>query len=179
MKEYVTDALVLGRRVHGARDIIVDLFTKDLGRIEARIVHAQRMNAKLLLHSNVLHGVRARLVRTKGFTLADAVTRSSSFCVLHHASSVARMLGLCVLLRALLPRAHQDARLWSLCEDVWCGNEFSFSSFLVALGYNPLYEQCAVCSCAPVTAFVFHDHTFLCTQCAVQLPENEVVLIYE
>ena len=66
-------AIVLAVREHRESDRVVDLFTRDLGRIRARVPGGSKILSKFSAHLSVLNIVTVRLVQKHSFTVTDAV----------------------------------------------------------------------------------------------------------
>ena len=78
--EYCTEAIVLGRRENGpSYNRFVDLYTKELGLLEARVVGGRRITSKLSPHLDFGNLALLRLVSKNQFTVDDALTEERFF----------------------------------------------------------------------------------------------------
>jgi len=172
MKEYVTDALVLGVRPRGETDRVADLFTKELGRIEARAIGARKTLSKFSPHLTPGTIVRARLVLKRAHTLTDVITYPDPSRMSDRTRS--ELLSSLFLIRALVPVGNPDLRLWHALTELITKERGDERSFLALLGYNPLHARCEECGNQEISYFHLTDQRFLCATCSVKFPENEI-----
>lgn len=172
MKEYVTDAVVLGIRPRGEADRVADLFTKEWGRIEARAIGARKTLSKFSPHLTPGNIVRARLVLKRSYTLTDVM---SDFSFQRKKGRPRpELLSSLFLIRVLVPVANPDAKLWHALYDFVVRERGDERSFLALLGYNPLHAKCEECENSDISYFHLTDQRFLCATCSVKFPENEI-----
>ncbi|MBI4034197.1 MAG: recombination protein O N-terminal domain-containing protein [Candidatus Brennerbacteria bacterium] len=163
MREYFAEAVVLGLKPSGAQDRIVNLYTKDLGRLTARVVGGRKITSKLSPHLEQGNLVEARLVEKSRFVLADAVLKKR----FGRSSAVFEAL---FLLNSLLPELVPDLRLWhGLLRGLEKGKPDK-KIFLKLMGYNTLLAKCENCGRAPVDYFRTADQIFLCRSCFTSSP---------
>ncbi len=178
MQEYVTDAIVLATFPRGEADRIADLYTRDLGRIEVRMIGGRKPLSKLAPHLDVSGSATVRLVEKNQFTLVDAMsvprTRES-----RTSGRFAAMLDAVSLVRALAPRGIPDERLWNVLRRAQTeGAPRALFEILEILGYDAMHASCETCGETPVVAFFLPTHEFFCTRCDSNLPPYEVVLLH-
>lgn len=175
MSEYVTEAVVLGRRENGsAYNRFVDLYTKELGFVEARVVGGRRITSKLSPHLDFGNLALVRLVHKNQFTVADALTEERFFSGDSGIEVFDRFSRLVVLFRELLPRLIPDARVW---EELLWGlrrGEVNCRMFLSLLGYGAR-AACGHCGRAESHVFFVPDQHFLCESCSRGAPSRMIV----
>lgn len=172
MKEYATDAVVLGLYPRGEADRSADLFTKELGRIDARAIGARKTLSKFSPHLTPGNLVRARLVSKKSYTLTDVMTDASAARPKGHLHP--EVLSSLFLVRTLVPAENPDIRLWHALVEMLTKGRGDERSFLSLLGYNPRHAQCEACRNSEIAYFHISDQRFLCAVCSVKFPENEI-----
>jgi len=165
----VTDAIVLAVRPRGEADRLIDCYTKQLGRIEVRMIGGRKPLSKLSPHCDVGNLVVIRLVEKNQFTLIDALQKTSSRIL------SSNMLRVITLVRILTPRGVPDDRLWEALEGVVRGNEVSVAYFFKIFGYDVTSALCEACGSAPVLFFSLLHHEFFCGRCGARLPESDIV----
>ncbi len=169
MQEYVTDAIVLSVRPRGETDRTLDCYTKQLGRIEARMIGGRKPLSKLSPHCDVGGFVKIRLVEKNQLTLIDALRTAPSRRLSPLTFRVV------ALVRALTPRGVPDGRLWETLKRTVGEDEESIAILFRILGYDPVPASCEACGDTPVSLFSIPHHEFFCDRCGSELPENEVV----
>jgi recombinational DNA repair protein (RecF pathway) len=178
MPEYVTRAVVLGVGERNGRDRRVDLFTEELGRLEARIVGGRRMTSKLGPHFGLGNRVLVRLVHKHQFTVTGVVGDAVLSCREEDVVSFCtRFLGVLYLLRALQAPLVPDEDVWNALLASVDRHEVDYRSFLRMLGYDVQFALCGMCGRSDVRSFFAHDQMFLCMQCAAGFPERELVTL--
>ncbi len=105
---------MLGRRENGSQNLYADLFTKDLGRIEARVISGRKITSKLSPHLDLGTRVFIRVVYKNQFTLADSLLEERFFTgLLEENDDFFSILRFC---RDLVPHQVPDPDLWEfLC----------------------------------------------------------------
>ncbi|MDP3725193.1 MAG: recombination protein O N-terminal domain-containing protein [Nanoarchaeota archaeon] len=174
MSEYCTEAIVLGRRENGGgHNLFADLYTRELGRVEARVVSGRKITSKLSPHLDPGTLVFARLVHKNQFTLADTLLeeRFSGVSGLQYEN----FSRLAHLFRYLFPFGVSDFDVWELLLKSLREGEIAYTMFLSLLGYGREGALCGRCSEVETRAFFLPDQTFLCGICASPFSEREVV----
>lgn len=177
MKEYLVRAVVLGVRRSGGGDRTVDLFTKELGRVAARLVGGAQTLSKFAPHADPLNLVTARLVKKTRYTVADLVTEDRFTALRRDTRRLASALIYLELLRVLLPRAEPEVRLWHEFVRALRLRRFDRRALLTLLGYDPLLARCEACGERHPCYFVPGVQTFLCGACRVKFPQGRVISI--
>lgn len=176
MREYFTEAVVLDVRTQGEYDKIADLYARDLGRIEVRVVSGRRVISKLSPHFDVGHKVSTRLVYKNQFTVAD-VLREDDFLKNGSLILKTRILGLFFLLRTTVPMMVPDFNLWHrLLENLESGS-VDYGIFLKILGYDITHAKCDQCGSGDIKGFFTTNQVFACEPCLKVLPGKEVILV--
>lgn len=173
LKEYFTEAIVLGVRGRGY-DKWIDLYTRSLGRIEARVVSGRRITSKLSPHFKLGNRVQARLVYKNQFTVTDVLEVEVFSC---EAGGYTGLLNLFFLLRSLSPVAEVDLNLWYWLSESVKNGRVDFEVFLKILGYSGAFSSCVVCGKRRVSYFFVADQSFLCDGCSVKFPEGQLIRI--
>jgi recombinational DNA repair protein (RecF pathway) len=169
MREYVTEAVVLGREVHREHDWLVDLLTHDLGFVSARVTGGARVTSKLSPHLDPASMVLVRLVWSGRFVVADAAVMHRDFRARADVALWARALESLAVVRALAPRREPETLLWTSIYEVLEGTRGA-DVILESLGYHPGSASCARCHGFPVRWVVLDDHALLCGECGLDAP---------
>ncbi|MFH1161768.1 MAG: DNA repair protein RecO [Candidatus Jorgensenbacteria bacterium] len=165
MKEYVTQAIVLGVRGSGERDRVVRLFSKELGTLEARVVGGRRVLSKFASHLDPGNLAIVRLVKKNAYTVADVVSGERFTKLRRTTKEFARALALLSLLSRLLPREAPDLRLWHFVARSFATARVDVGATLKLLGYDPLHATCEVCGRKRPSYFVPATQSFICVLC--------------
>ena len=177
MKEYVTHSIVLHRRPYRERDVIVELFTEELGRVEARVTGGARTLSKLSPHLDPLNRVLVRLVKKNNLTVTDAETDIRFGSLRADQKAFSRALETLMLIRRIVPRGHRDSELWKELNRLFESGDVHLGSILALLGYDPRHARCEGCGSNALYGFSIEGQAFICASCRVKFPENEVVLL--
>ncbi len=179
MREYVSDAIVLGIEPSREYDRAVTLFTKELGRIRARVTGGAKILSKFAPHLDPMNRVQVRLAHKKGFTLTDALTVNRFAAMKHDANVFGAALRMLTLIGALAPEAEPDARVWhELVRALECGKP-DIQTIASHFGYDLDRAECERCGARPAPYFAFATHALLCANCSVRIPENALLLLSE
>lgn len=178
MKEYITDAIVLGTKPVRESDKTVALFTKELGRVEVKVVAARKTLSKFTPHLDPLNLVHVRLVKKNNFTLTDVLTENRFAPIRESTRIFGAALQLISLLDELLAVSQPEPRLWHALVRALEEGKINIPLFLKLLGYDPLYASCARCHARHISAFLRKEQAFLCSNCARAFPESEIILIH-
>lgn len=172
MKEFVSDAIVLDRRPSGESDLLVDLFTKDLGRIKAKVTSGRKILSKLSSSLDSLNFVEMRIIEKKNFTVADAVIKQQFPHLKESELALSAAFRGAYLLRKLLPFGSPDLFLWHEFLSMLRNSIVDASALLRILGYGSSQEGCAYCKENNAARFHLRDQVFLCVSCSVRFPRN-------
>jgi len=195
MHEYIVSAIVLAVKPHRGNDRIAELYTKELGRVEARLVGGRKTLSKFAQHLNPWDAVTVRLVKKQAFTVTDAL--SEAWCapgngtkqggkrngsIRKNGKYFFANLEVLFAVRTLTPLLESDPQLWHLLRRMRDGEMPSrkgngCAAVLKILGYDPMCAECARCSKKPVGAFAFVDQEFVCVPCATKYGRNELLSI--
>jgi recombinational DNA repair protein (RecF pathway) len=166
MREYFTEAVVLGLKPVGLSDRIVNLYTKDFGRLEAKVVAARKITSKLSPHLEEGNLIEARLIEKNRFILADVVLKK------RFGKNLA-VFEILFLLKSLLPELVSDLRLWHGLVQGLQKENLDKKIFLKFLGYNTVFAKCENCESSEIGHFSTIDQTFLCRGCFEKLPSHQ------
>ncbi len=167
MREFFTEALVLDKLESNEYDFIADLFTRDLGRVKARVKSGRKILSKLSPHLEPLTVSEVRLVEKAGLIVADALTVkrfNRGFKVLN-------------LLKSLVQSGEADQHLWFAAVQTLTEGEVDLSNILKVLGYDPAFVSCFACQNPKASAFFPEDQSFFCARCSSKIPENKLVYL--
>lgn len=167
MKEYVTEAIVLGTRPVGEADRLVDIYTKALGRVELKATGGRKIVSKLAPHLGTGHAVLVRFVAQRQMTATDALMTRGYLCHADTAFAV-HALGLFALCRALLPLEVRDDRVWYELVRSLDARRIELRTFLKLFGYDVTHAECARCGSREVAAFHAAQQEFWCARCGAR-----------
>jgi DNA repair protein RecO len=177
MKEYLTDALVLGLRNYRENDKLVDLYSKDFGRLKMRVIGGRRILSKLSPHLDIFNLVTIRLVQKNRITLADVVTKNRFALWRGDLRKIALGLKLFFLVRSVVPEAIPDLSLWHhLLRDLKKGS-IDFKGVLRLLGYDPRFAQCGNCFEKEIYSFDARNQIFLCQKCHFRFDNKNLIYL--
>jgi len=176
MREYLTEALVLDKNEVNEADLLVDLYTKELGRLKAKVTSGQKITSKLSPHLEPLTFSLVRLTEKNGFTVADALTQNRLIHLRRSAVIFAKGLKLLAAIRQLIFSEEIDPKLWFWLKKSLTKGDIFFSQFLKILGYDPKLAKCHKCHSKFIKYFLVEDQIFLCRNCGFKVPENALLL---
>jgi len=156
MQEIFTEAIVLDSEPSGDFDLRVHLFTKELGRVVAKVTSARKILSKLNPHLQPLNLVNVRLVNKNNFQIVDALRKKRL---------KPEFLPALRLIKELTAEQDPDFSLWSVMSFLIDKNRFHPALILNVLGYGLESANCAVCSSSP-KYFDLSRLDFFCTSCA-------------
>jgi recombinational DNA repair protein (RecF pathway) len=177
MKEYLTEAIVLNVRPRREFDRTADFYTKELGRLEARVIGGRRILSKFSPHLVVPSLVTVRLVKKGGLTLVDIMTEENFPDVLKKPAIFAKVLELLFLIRKVVPMASADLHLWYALLRSLRSGRVSMRIFLKILGYDVSGAACQICLSRSIRYFVPADQTFVCQKCRGKFSGNGLIYI--
>ena len=176
MREYLTEALVLDKYASNETDLIVDLYTKELGRVRAKITSGQKITSKLSPHLEPLTFSLVRLTEKKGFVVADVLTQNYLNHFRISPFFFAKGLKLLSSLKELIYSEEIDPKLWFWLKKTLAGKEIFYNQFLKILGYDPKLAECHKCHSRFIKSFLVRDQIFLCRYCSSKIPQNALLL---
>ncbi len=158
MREHFTEAVVLGTTPLGLSDRVVNLYTRDFGRLEAKVVAARKITSKLSPHLEEGNLIETRLVEKKRFIVTDAVLKKRF-------TKNIQVFEVLFLLKSLLPELVPDLRLWHGLIQSLQKESMDKKIFLKLLGYNAVFASCESCGSRQINYFSILDQVFLCHRC--------------
>ncbi len=176
MREYLTEALVLDKTAVNETDFSVDLYTKELGRVRAKITSGQKITSKLSPHLEPLTFSLVRLAEKNGFVVTDALTKNNLSHFRKSPVSFAKALKLISAMRELIYPKGIDHKLWFWLKKSLPKGEISYIQFLKIMGYDPKLAECHKCRSKFIKYFLAEDQIFLCRQCGFKIPHNRLLL---
>lgn len=174
MTEYLTNALVLDVEDFGEADKVVYLFTKELGKVRAKVKSARKITSKLSGHLQPLNFVKIRLTEKNGFQITDALT-------LDRVKPSAISLAVLDFIKVMTCELQADKSLWQLIKKTFGSLKnnkgISYRPFLESFGFDPKFSQCGACESKNPAFFSKTEQVFLCHKCALKIDKNELILI--
>jgi recombinational DNA repair protein (RecF pathway) len=177
MRECLTEAIVLSVKSGSGQDSVADFYTRELGRIRARVTSGRKILSKLTPHLDVLNLVNLRLVEKRQFIVADVVTKDRFSELRSSSTKLALALNFLRVLRAISYPAEPDPRLWHWLIRSFRSKRFNYREFLKILGYDPAAACCEVCGARQLTHFFLKDQSFLCYRCHTKFPKNKLLYL--
>lgn len=172
MYEIVSEAFVLDREDVGESDSRVILFTKDWGRVSAKMTSGRKITSKLAPHLQPLNYVLTRLVAKKdffdysGLHCADAVSLESGKKIKDDPEKLKKILPTIQLLTKLLPRGARENEFWELLRHAaFEGEEFGVNEVFRLLGLDLEYAHCVFCQKKNPRYFQISQEAFFCQPC--------------
>ncbi len=177
MREYITEAIVLSRAPSREEDVVASLFTKDAGRIDARVVSGRKILSKLSSSIDFLNHVDVRIVSKNKMILADVVTKNVFPKLKRNSLRLSSALRAAHLIRFLLPQELKEQALWHEFVRMLEREVVNIPTILKILGYDPKGAACAECGKLTLSHFYMPDQTFLCASCSVKFKGSQVTLL--
>lgn len=186
MLESFVEALVLDRRETGEYDTLVDLYTKERGKITARAKSARKITSKLSPYLEPLNLIQARVLEGSEHPAGRASFQIVDALGVERFPLTPQNLRLAALVDQLTFELDPDPRLFHVLRESFAGREGTAAPtprVLAVLGYDPAHAGCALCGRAP-EHFLPADAAFYCATCAAPLiarafqsGENELLSI--
>jgi len=138
MNEFVTEAIVLDRKNIGESDVILTLFTQQLGKIKARATSMRKITSKLAGHFQPMTLVLARIIEKNGMRVVDGLSLKKA-----KSSDAYRLLKITDSISA----SHQpDQVSWHYLKNVLFSNNAKHTAnstmLLKAFGIEPQNYRC-------------------------------------
>jgi recombinational DNA repair protein (RecF pathway) len=160
MLEYVTEAIVLDKVDLGELDSRVYLFTKDYGKITAKIKSGRKIISKLASHTEPLNLITVRIIDKNSPQLIDALISKKGI-------PGKTFFKIASLIKNIAPESQPDSNLWELLFSfIDKGAETGdFVSALKILGFDPTHAKCNNCLKGSPDFFSVKDLIFYCKNC--------------
>jgi recombinational DNA repair protein (RecF pathway) len=162
MQDVQSLALVLRLDPTDEYDSRVTLFTREYGKVVARIKSARKITSKLTPHLQPGYLSRVRLIAQRGLHIADALRENMYPEILMHGRTLDALLG--------------EEQEESLLFDFLTTGSFAWREILKLLGLDPTEASCEGCG-RDAEGFLVHRHQFVCKRCASRAKQGEVVWI--
>ena len=175
MTEYLTQAIVLGSELRKESDRLADLYTKEFGRLEARVIGGQKILSKLTPHLDILNLVTVRLVEKKSITLTDVLSDENFSDNRRRPDFYPDFLKVISIIRTLVPKAVSDAHLWHYLLRELRSGRGNVKELLGILGYDPRHAECSSCRSRRVGAFHLRSQVFFCRKCGSKASVDEII----
>jgi recombinational DNA repair protein (RecF pathway) len=157
MIEHYTEAIVLDKEDLGEHDSRVFLYSKDLGKIVAKITSARKIISKLASHLEPGNLAQIRLINKNSFQVADALKDRSLY-------KRWRELSILHLVKELVGEGQPDEELWNFL----IGGELNGEKALAILGFDGQFASCGSCGVKSPTHFLLADLDYSCLPCFVK-----------
>ncbi len=160
MLEYVTEAVVLDKIDLAEQDSRVFLFTKDFGKVVAKITSGRKIISKLAAHSEPLNYVTVRIVDKNSPQLIDVL---SSKKIIPGKTAFKTLY----LIKEIAPENQPDPDLWEFLKSMEDKQveEGVFIQALKILGFDPMHAKCNNCLKGSPDFFSVKDLAFYCKYC--------------
>lgn len=176
--EAVTEAIVLDIKDFRGFDRQVDLLTKKLGRIKARVTSGSKIKSKLSPHLDRLNLVDVRIFEKNRFTVTDVLTKDRFVALRNNAENLSRALDVLFLIQNTFPEEMVDKELWHYLKKSLEEEKIKISNFLKILGFSPRLAECFKCSNNKRRKeFFVPDRIFVCRNCSQKIPGDLLVKI--
>lgn len=166
-EEYISEGIVLDIESNGDLDKIVSVFTKNFGKIIAKVKSANKINSKLRGHIDPGNLIIVRFIFKNKFQLVD---------VLKEKKLNLNFIDL-ALLNKLLPEMEQDEHLYFKLK-----NEiFNWVDILKILGWSPQEASCNSCGSKNIFIFDINSQNFFCKNCYLNIfknNKNDLIYLY-
>ncbi len=172
MKEIVTEAVVLKSGVGRNGDRQVNLFTKELGRVEAKAKAGMKMTSKLSPHLDIFNLSEVRLKNHNSYLIIDALTRERFGNLRKNPDSMGRALEIFSLVDMITPSNLKDLELWHYLIQSMRDSEFDGRELLKILGYDPSLATCILCGEKRVLYFIPSEQSFVCEKCSGKINDS-------
>ncbi len=170
MREYVTEALVLGKEPLRAADGRYHFFTRRFGKMAGKATSSRKITSKLAGHLEPGSFANVRFVERNSGTGGSAQIADA----LQYGKAAAPPRDLELLWR-VLAEGEADEALWQ--EVSRFGASPSWTAMLAFLGWDPREAGCAACSRGAPAAFLIPRQEFFCNACASKLERDDLILM--
>lgn len=151
MNEYVSEAIVLSKDPQGELDERVSVFTKNLGKLSAKVKSSRRIKSKLSPHLEPGNLIRIRMVEKGNLQVVDALKSARLSAPPHFF----------YLLSRVLHEGEPEKELWRLLSE---GN-YDWNVILAVLGWDPGQAVCEHCKKVSPASFHITSQSFFCGLC--------------
>jgi DNA repair protein RecO (recombination protein O) len=169
MEEIVTEAIVLESKTRWSGDRQVSLFTKDLGKIEAKATSGAKITSKLSPHLNTMNFSQVRLVYKNNYIITDALIKNRFEGLRKKTELTEKALEVISVINLITPPNLKDLELWYYLITGLNKNIFDSRILLKILGYDPKMATCFMCGKKGVSYFLALDQSFVCEKCAEKI----------
>jgi DNA repair protein RecO len=176
MDELITEAVVLESSPRSNGDRRVNLFTKDLGRIQAVATSGTKITSKLSPHLDSLNLSTIRLINKNNFLITDALTKRRFQKIRENADLLGSALESISIIAEITPEFLPDMELWYFLTASLEKSKFNNKVLLEILGYGPTLATCFLCGQKRVKYFVPSGQYFVCEQCSKKIELNILLI---
>jgi recombinational DNA repair protein (RecF pathway) len=158
MQEYFTEALVLDKEELGERDFKLCLYTRELGKVIAKIKSSRNILSKLNGHLEPFNLVDIRLVG-RGLQIVDAllIEKTKSSWLLNDFLNFIKETTL---------EGQSDEQFWVLLKQTIASGQPDYKKFLILQGFDPKHALCQNCQQPQPQCFFYQNQSFFCKNCA-------------
>lgn len=196
MLEHYTEAFVFNNKTSKEIDAVVSLYTRDFGKVIAKVKSARKITSKLNGHLQPLNFVNARLIEKnflldgrQGFQIVDALSVDGAYFKKSFEESE-KLLNIAEFINEMTFELHQDLRLWQAIKKIFSVDlagleeKIIYRGLLKILGFDPEHASCVaylptgkVCGNSQTDYFSKIEHIFLCAGCIGKIDKNQLLLI--
>lgn len=177
MFEYLTQAIVLNSRPQKESDRLVDIYTKDFGRLEAKVIGGRKVLSKLAPHLDLFNVVTVRLVDKNKITVTDVLTDERFEKERRNPEFYHSAFRIFSLVRVLAPAAAPDLHLWHYLVKSLRNRSGDVKTLLKIFGYDPAHASCDHCHKNRVAVFRAKDQSFFCKDCGLKMRADELIYL--
>ncbi len=177
MRESVTQAVILSLVPVKEKDMNVSLFTKEHGRVNARVIGGKKPLSKFAPHLDPLTLVIARLVEKNTITLTDVLEENRFKILREESKRFSEAIKIIALIDVLLPLEVPEGPLWNEVVHSFEKGEPRVANILKILGYDSERMICGICKNPNVGVFSRDHHLFVCESCGGKFSFRDVVYI--
>lgn len=177
MREYIDEAFVLGTKPQGETDLTADIFLKNFGRLEVKVIAGRKVSSKLSPHLDSLNLINIRLIQKSGFTLTDVLVQNRFSVLRQNFNLFTKSLEMLFLIKSLLPLYTSDQHLWYFLRRALEEKKFNHSALLKIFGYDPKNANCDICHSKNVSSFSVKEQVFLCFRCSRLKNQSASIII--
>lgn len=140
MREYLTDAVVLGQENEGDLNVRLDFYTRDFGRLKAKARSLKKTTSKLAGHLEPLTLAKIRLVEKNGFLVTDALTINRFEKLRAEPRLFSEGLRLIDFFKAVVMDGEPDFSLWQWLKNSLATGNISYNALKEILGGEDLKD---------------------------------------
>lgn len=181
MREFYTNALVLGRKDINDYDAIIHLYTEKFGKIRAKAKSIRKITSKLSAHFQPLVFVKTRVILSglsNGFIILDGIL--DDFTYVYKTTKRIDLLPIIDFFNDYSFDLQKDRRMWHFFRKIFSGNYDNKEVSYILLALLGIYGRgvgCIVCGSGDLNSFHKEHEGFLCKKCSLKFNNNDIIYI--